>query len=246
MPESSIYSHDSHPGGAARAVSVVMRRNGAYLRPFRPAIVAAPRPHPSGTDDCGCHSHHVRAGRSRQDESGGWQGGRIRFRPEFVPGAQMGTPNATTWKLLGLSANPLSSGQAGPSIQFFIGVDGLNIWLVALSSLMMIPAILVSWDSIRERTGVFYCLLFLLQGAMVGAFLSFDVILFYVFFELTLIPTFFLIGRWGTGSGRRDAARKFFLYTLAGSLLTLLGIIGIVLTNPSPHYRADHFLDSRT
>ena len=162
------------------------------------------------------------------------RGGWIRFRPEFVPGAPMGTPNATTWKILGLSANPLSSGQAGPSIQFFIGVDGLNIWLVALSSLMMIPAILVSWDSIREKTGVFYCLLFLLQGAMVGAFLSFDVILFYVFFELTLIPTFFLIGRWGTGSGRRDAARKFFLYTLAGSLLTLLGIIGIVLTNPSP------------
>ena len=59
-------------------------------------------------------------------------------------------------------------------------------------------------------------------------------ILFYVFFELTLIPAFFLIGRWGVGCGRRDAARKFFLYTLAGSLLTLVGVIGIVLTNPTP------------
>ena len=55
-----------------------------------------------------------------------------------------------------------------------------------------------------------------------------------MFFELTLIPAFFLIGRWGLGSGRRDAARKFFLYTLAGSLLTLVGVIGLVLTNPTP------------
>jgi NADH-quinone oxidoreductase subunit M len=72
-----------------------------------------------------------------------------------------------------------------------------------------------------------------LQGGTIGAFLSFDVILFYVFFELTLIPAFFLIGQWGVGSGRRDAARKFFLYTLAGSLLTLVGVLGVVLTNPS-------------
>ena len=59
-------------------------------------------------------------------------------------------------------------------------------------------------------------------------------LVFYVFFELTLVPTFFLIGHWGVGGGRRDAARKFFLYTLFGSLLTLTGLIGIVLTNPTP------------
>ena len=69
---------------------------------------------------------------------------------------------------------------------------------MALASLMLIPAILVSWESVTERPGAFYGLLFLLQGAAIGAFLSFDVILFYIFFELTLIPAFFLIGRWGT------------------------------------------------
>ncbi len=93
--------------------------------------------------------------------------------------------------------------------------------------------ILVSWDSVKEKPGAFFGWLFLLQAGLIGAFLSFDVILFYVFFELTLIPAFFLIGKWGIGSGRRDAARKFFLYTLAGSLLTLVGVIGVVLTNPN-------------
>jgi NADH-quinone oxidoreductase subunit M len=156
------------------------------------------------------------------------------IRPEFVPGSSMGASQHTTWTLLSLSTEPTAQGKAGPNIQLYLGVDGFNIWLVALASLMLIPAILVSWESITERPGAFYGWMFLLQGAAIGAFLSFDVILFYVFFELTLIPAFFLIGRWGTGSGRRDAARKFFLYTLAGSLLTLIGVIGVVLTNPTP------------
>src|SRR5207244_4567472 len=136
--------------------------------------------------------------------------------------------------LLSLSATPPPADRPGPNVQFFIGVDGLNVWLVALASFMLIPAILVSWESVRERPGAFYGWLFLLQGGAIGAFLSFDVILFYVFFELTLIPAFFLIARWGNGSGRRDAARKFLLYTLAGSLLTLVGITGLVLANPDP------------
>jgi len=161
------------------------------------------------------------------------EGDWLKFRPEFVPGAPLGTPRATTWTLLRLSATPTPADRPGPNVQFFIGVDGLNVWLVALASFMLIPAILVSWESVRERPGAFYGWMFLLQAGSIGAFLSFDVILFYVFFELTLIPAFFLIGRWGTGSGRRDAARKFFLYTLAGSLLTLVGVIGVVLTNPN-------------
>ena len=155
-------------------------------------------------------------------------------RPEFVPGSHAEIKGTTNWTLLSLSGPSTSDGKTGPNIQFFIGVDGINIWLVALASFMLIPAILVSWESIKERPGTFYGWMFLLQGGAIGAFLSFDVILFYVFFELTLIPAFFLIGRWGIGSGRRDAARKFFLYTLAGSLLTLLGMIGVVMTNPHP------------
>lgn len=159
-----------------------------------------------------------------------------RFRPAFVPGdsgGSQGGTGRTTWTLMSLSATPTSPNHPGPNIQFFLGVDGLNVWLVALASFMLLIAILVSWESIKERSGAFYGWLFLLQGVVIGAFLAFDVILFYVFFELTLVPTFFLIGRWGVGSGRRDAARKFFLYTLAGGLLTLIGLIGVVLTNPN-------------
>ncbi len=163
----------------------------------------------------------------------------LRFRPEFVPGeagprVSSDVGGHTSWTLFSLQNKQTPPGKSGPNVQFYIGVDGLNVWLVALASLMLIPVILVSWESVKEKPGAFFGWLFLLQAGVIGAFLSFDVILFYIFFELTLIPAFFLIGKWGMGSGRRDAARKFFLYTLAGSLLTLVGVIGVVLTNPNP------------
>src|SRR5207237_284381 len=83
----------------------------------------------------------------------------------------------------------------------------------------------------------FYAWLLALQTAMMGIFLAFDIILFYMFFEVSLVPLFFLIGIWG-GSQRQLAARKFFLYTLTGSLLTMLGVLGItqvVYEFSSPH-----------
>ncbi|AWM39002.1 NADH-quinone oxidoreductase subunit M [Gemmata obscuriglobus] len=164
--------------------------------------------------------------------------GSLHFSPEFVPGDSAGssgngTDGRTTWTVLSLSGKPTARGTTGPNVQFYLGVDGLNLWLVALASVMLVPVILVSWESVQHRPGAFYGWLFVLQAGVIGAFLSFDVVLFYVFFELTLIPSFFLIGNWGATSARRDAARKFFLYTLAGSLLTLVGVIGVVLTNPS-------------
>ncbi|QDU18434.1 complex I subunit 4 family protein [Urbifossiella limnaea] len=162
-----------------------------------------------------------------------------RFHPEFVPGdpGLRGSDEVSsgTTRLTLLSLADIPEELAGPRVQLYLGTDGLNVWLVALCSVMMLPAILVSWSGIREKVGGYYAWLFVLQAGAVGAFLSFDVILFYAFFELTLVPAFFLIGRWGNGSGRRDAARKFFLYTLAGSLLTLVGVIGVVLTNPITH-----------
>jgi len=97
-----------------------------------------------------------------------------------------------------------------------------------LTAFLMVPSVLVSWTAISERVNEFYAWLLILETGMLGVFLSFDLILFYVFFELTLVPLFFLIGVWG-GPLRRDAARKFFLFTLTGSLLALLGLIGIVL-----------------
>ncbi|MFO0804281.1 MAG: NADH-quinone oxidoreductase subunit M [Gemmataceae bacterium] len=165
------------------------------------------------------------------------------FRPLYVPGdpgmlGQDGSSHRTKWTLFSLTDTPVfeASGRynPGPRVQFFLGVDGINLWLVALCGVMMFPAVYASWNSVTEKPGSFYGWLFLLQGASIGAFLAFDVVLFYIFFELTLIPAFFLIARWGNGSGRRDAARRFFLYTLAGSLLTLIGLIGLVLTNPNP------------
>jgi NADH-quinone oxidoreductase subunit M len=154
------------------------------------------------------------------------------FQPFAVPGDPGASSNTntgtTTWMLL-----PLSSAN-DTAIQFFLGLDGLNLPLVGLASLMVFLGVLVSWESVGDRAGGFYAWLFLLQAATIGAFLSFDLLLFYIFFELTLIPAFFLIGSWGVGSGRRDAARKFFLYTLFGSLFTLVGILGIAITNPTP------------
>ena len=115
------------------------------------------------------------------------------------------------------------------SIQFYIGLDGMNVWLILLTALLMVPAVLCSWTAVKERVNEYFAWLLALQTAMVGVFLSFDVVLFYVFFELTLVPLFFLIGIWG-GPERQYAARKFFVFTLGGSLITLLGVIGIVLT----------------
>jgi NADH-quinone oxidoreductase subunit M len=121
-----------------------------------------------------------------------------------------------------------ADGKKPAAIQFFVGLDGLNVWLVALVAVLMVPSVLVSWTAVTERVNEYYAWLLLLQVGMLGVFVAFDIILFYVFFELTLVPLFFLIGIWG-GPQRQHAARKFFIYTLAGSLITLLGVLGAVL-----------------
>lgn len=118
----------------------------------------------------------------------------------------------------------------GPDIRFALGVDGLSLWLIALSALLMIPAVLVSWNAVQDRPAAYYALMLLLEAGLIGVFSAQDIILFYVFFEFTLIPLFFMVGIWG-GNDRRWAARKFFIYTLAGSVLTFLGLIFIVLSH---------------
>ena len=122
-------------------------------------------------------------------------------------------------------------GDVGPvpfDIRFHVSLDGLGIWLYALTALLMVSAVLVSWEAIEDRAELFYAMLLLLEFGCLGVFAARDIILFYVFFEFTLIPLFFLIGIWGS-EDRRYAAVKFFLYTLAGSVLTFLGLLGIVL-----------------
>jgi NADH-quinone oxidoreductase subunit M len=113
-------------------------------------------------------------------------------------------------------------------IRFSIALDGLGIWLFGLTALLSITAILISWEAIKQQAALYYRLLLILETGMLGVFVARDIILFYVFFEFTLIPLFFLIGIWGSEE-RRYAAIKFFLFTLAGSLLTFLGLLFIVI-----------------
>ena len=113
-------------------------------------------------------------------------------------------------------------------VRFSLGLDGLSLWMFGLAALLSLTAVLVSWDAITDRPVGFYVLLLVLEAAMLGVFAARDVILFYVFFEFTLVPLFFLIGIWGHDE-RRRAAVKFFIYTLAGSVFTFLGLLAIVL-----------------
>lgn len=142
------------------------------------------------------------------------------YQPELVPGATAAAPHATTWPIVDF-------GRLG-AVQFYVGIDGMNIWLVGLTALLMVSGVLISWNAVQERVNEYYAWLLALGAGMTGVFLSFDIILFYVFFELTLVPLFFLIGIWG-GPERRHAARKFFIYTLAGSVITFLGLLAVVV-----------------
>jgi NADH-quinone oxidoreductase subunit M len=121
----------------------------------------------------------------------------------------------------------LNSG-SGMQLEMYFGLDGISAAMIALTALLTVSSVLISWNAIQDRASEFYAALLILQSGLIGVFCSFDLVLFYVFFEVTLIPLFFLIAIWG-GPDRRWAAIKFFLYTLAGSLVTLSGLIYVVL-----------------
>ncbi|SPE42414.1 NADH:ubiquinone oxidoreductase, membrane subunit M [Candidatus Sulfopaludibacter sp. SbA3] len=107
---------------------------------------------------------------------------------------------------------------------YHIGIDGISLLLVMLTTLMGFIATLCSWNGIQDRLKEYYAMFLLLQTGMLGVFLSLDFFLFYIFWELVLVPMYFIIGVWG-GPRKLYAAIKFFLYTLAGSVLMLLGIL---------------------
>ncbi|HJZ81397.1 MAG TPA: NADH-quinone oxidoreductase subunit M, partial [Pyrinomonadaceae bacterium] len=110
--------------------------------------------------------------------------------------------------------------------RYHLGVDGISLWLVVLTTLLMPIAVLSSWTAVTKRQSIYYALMLLLESAMIGVFVSLDLLLFYLFFEASLVPMFFLIGIWG-GERRIYAAVKFFIYTAVGSLLMLVGIIAL-------------------
>jgi len=113
---------------------------------------------------------------------------------------------------------------AGVQISYFLGIDGLSILLVLLTTFLTPLAILSTWKAVSERVREFLIFFLLLETGMIGVFLALDLFLFYIFWEFTLIPMYFLIGIWG-GQRRVYAAVKFFLYTMAGSILMLLAIL---------------------
>ena len=110
------------------------------------------------------------------------------------------------------------------NIYYHLGVDGISFWFVPLTAFITVIVVIASWENITERVNQYMGAFLILSGLMVGVFSALDGLLFYVFFEATLIPMYLIIGIWG-GPNRIYAAFKFFLYTLMGSLLTLVAVI---------------------
>ncbi len=109
-------------------------------------------------------------------------------------------------------------------INYYLGVDGISFWFVPLTAFITVIVVIASWTNITERVNQYMGAFLILSGLMIGVFSALDGLLFYVFFEATLIPMYLIIGIWG-GPNRIYAAFKFFLYTLLGSLLTLVAVI---------------------
>lgn len=116
----------------------------------------------------------------------------------------------------------------GLKLSYHLGIDGISVWFVLLSTFLMPVCVIASWHSIEKRLKEYLIAFLILETMMIGTFVALDVFLFYVFFEAVLIPMFLLIGIWG-GPRRVYAAFKFFLYTLLGSLLMLVALVAIYL-----------------
>ncbi|MFN5177519.1 NADH-quinone oxidoreductase subunit M [Limnohabitans sp.] len=110
------------------------------------------------------------------------------------------------------------------NVHYHLGVDGISLWFVLLTAFMTVIVVIAGWEAITSRVNQYMAAFLILSGLMIGVFAALDGILFYVFFEATLIPMYLIIGIWG-GPNKIYAAFKFFLYTLLGSLLTLIALI---------------------
>ncbi|MEG1833291.1 MAG: NADH-quinone oxidoreductase subunit M [Burkholderiaceae bacterium] len=110
------------------------------------------------------------------------------------------------------------------NVHYHLGVDGISLWFVLLTAFTTVLVVLAGWEVIETRVAQYYAAFLILSGLMVGVFAAADALLFYVFFEATLIPMYLIIGVWG-GANRVYAAIKFFLYTLLGSLLMLVALV---------------------
>jgi NADH-quinone oxidoreductase subunit M len=123
------------------------------------------------------------------------------------------------------------------NIHYHVAIDGISLWLILLSTFLTPLAMLISWSYIKDRVKEFYAFLLLLEFGLVGVFMAQDLFLFYVFWEISLVPMYFLIGIWGH-ERRIYAAVKFFLYTMAGSVLMLAAIIFLYVRGGTFDYPA--------
>jgi NADH-quinone oxidoreductase subunit M len=134
------------------------------------------------------------------------------------------------------------------NIDYLVGVDGLSVLFLPMTALLTLAVIVATWTSVQSQVRLFLALLFLLETATLGVFCALDLALFFLFWELTLIPIFFLIGLWGTGPQRRHAAIKYMLFMLAGGVPLLFGIMLLAfghaeeLSQPIPHGLSFDFL----
>ncbi len=173
--------------------------------------VAAARP---AHDPAGC----VRLGRQALAWSLGALAAAVLGAGLFLATASPGSPGLVL-------EVPWVGGPGGPiDIRYHVAVDGLSLWLVLLSAGLLPLCIWSSFTAVGDRARAYYALLLLLEGGMIGVFCARDLLLFYVFFEFTLVPLFLLIGMWG-GPRRHEAAAMFFIYTMAGSVLTFAGVL---------------------
>jgi NADH-quinone oxidoreductase subunit M len=117
-------------------------------------------------------------------------------------------------------------------VDYHLGIDGISLWLVMLTAFITVIVVVAGWQVIEERIAAYMASFLILSGLMIGVFSALDGLLFYVFFEATLIPMYVIIGIWG-GPNRVYAAFKFFLYTLLGSLLTLVALIYLYMKSGS-------------
>ncbi len=125
-------------------------------------------------------------------------------------------------------------------VEYHFGIDGISLLLILMTTILSAIAVVSSFTAIHERVKEYYVSLLFLQAGMLGVFMAVDLFLFYIFWEIMLVPMYFLIGIWG-GGRRLYSAIKFFLYTLFGSLFMLLGILTLYFLNHDPAYGSGQF-----
>lgn len=136
---------------------------------------------------------------------------------------------------MNLEEGPVAWIPSFKGVDYHLGLDGLGAPLVLVSAFLTVLVVLGSWDLIKTRQPLYYALIFLFEGSVIGVFVSLNLILFYVFWEIVLIPMFFFIGIWG-GPRRKYAAMKFFLFTYVGSIIMLLGFLALYIFAQKPTF----------